>query len=54
MKQQYTVKDYFAELVNYGGILTPRGEVIKDLERMGASRRQIDLYLMGLDERKGD
>lgn len=42
-------KAYLAEPVNYGGIMTPRGEVIRDLKKKGGSQAMIDRYLQGLE-----
>lgn len=37
------------QMVNYGGIPTKRGDVMKDLQRMGGSQQQIDRYMQGAD-----
>ena len=44
-----TATDYGDELLDYGGVPTPRREIIADLEAQGASARAIALYLFGLD-----
>lgn len=52
---RYTVADYFAEPVCYGGLMTTRGEMIADLQRSAASitsdpkrqQRLVNAYLMG-------
>lgn len=44
-----TGNDYLNELVNYGGEMMPRGEVIKDLTAQGGTPAQIDRYVQGLE-----
>ncbi len=47
--------NYLNELVEYGGLLVPRGEMIADLQRIarnaGHANAQalVDRYLQGLD-----
>ena len=48
----YTTTDYANEVFNYGGIPTKRIDIIRHLESIGGTQRQIDLYLMGLDRMK--
>ena len=44
-----TAKDMLNQMVNYGGIPTRRGDVIKDLQKQGLSQAGIDRYLQKLD-----
>lgn len=44
------ITEYMNELVCYGGIMTPRYEIIKDLKKRGMTRKQIDDYLFQLDQ----
>jgi hypothetical protein len=48
----YTVRDYMQELINYGGVPTSRGDVIRDLQARGLTQIQIDAYLFGADRRR--
>ena len=50
MSSRHIVTDYMNKVFNYGGIPTRRVDIIRDLERIGATPRQIDYYLMGLDK----
>jgi len=42
-----TASDYLNEKINYGGIPTPRGEVIADLKAKGGTQAEIDRFLQG-------
>lgn len=44
-----TVKEYLEESIPYGGVMTPRGQVIEELSEAGWTERMIDRYLQGLD-----
>ena len=44
------VKDYFTKEINYGGIMTPRHEIIKHLQSLHFSNKDIDYYLFCLDQ----
>lgn len=46
------INEYMNELVNYGGVMTPRYKVIKDLKELGATQKIIDDYLFELDKQK--
>jgi hypothetical protein len=43
------VKDFLDEPVLYGGVPTPRGEVIAHLKECGYDQRCVDRYLQGLE-----
>ena len=43
------VTEYLSERINYGGIMTRRVDVIKDLKEKGGTPRMIDAYMMGAD-----
>ena len=47
-----SLQKYLNEEMEYGGELWPRGKVILDLKRKGATRKQIDMYLIGAEKRK--
>lgn len=38
---------YLGEVISYGGIPTRRGDAIRDMQRMGLTRPQIDAWLIG-------
>lgn len=43
--------DYLDELIPYGEVPTPRGEVIRELEQAGWSAPMIDRYMQGIELR---
>ena len=45
-----TAKEYCIEVINYGGILTSRHEVMKHMKSCGAKQKDIDMYFMGLEK----
>ena len=40
------------EKLNYGGIMTPRHEIMKDMKDKGHADKDIDFYLFCLDQKK--
>ena len=51
MNRPTPATQYLTEVVSYGGLPATRAEVIRDLrERCGATDKQIDYYLIGLDQ----
>jgi hypothetical protein len=53
-RKRTTLKDYLNEIVEYGGELVTRGEMIKDLESKATSIHHINAYLAGFDRRAGE
>lgn len=43
------VANYTSELILYGGVPTPRGEVIAHLQECGYTSQMVDRYLQGAD-----
>jgi hypothetical protein len=46
------IQSYFDEVINWGGIPTPRGTVITTMQEEGFTRKEIDWYLFCLDAGK--
>lgn len=47
------VDNYFNKEFMFGGVMTKRRNIIKELEKLGATQKMIDMYLFGLDMSKG-
>lgn len=47
-RSRLTAVNYLDEVISFGGLPMRRGDVIRELERLGGTPEMIGLYLMGL------
>lgn len=50
MTKRMTVQDYLNEEIVVGGEKMTRGQFILDMKAQGATQKQIDFYMMGLEQ----
>lgn len=44
--------EYMSKKFNYGGIMTTRADIIRDLQKKTNNQRLISSYLMGLEHKE--
>ena len=48
-KRKNLVQEYMNEIINYGGIPTPRWEVIQHMQSIGGTQQMIDRWFQGYE-----